>query len=287
MNPTESVAGFEAASSLRACTRALTGPIFLVTAIGGALALAGCDGGSEGKGPKGPTPVSAAPAAGPASGAGAPNAGTGASSGGAGATGVATGVAPKASGASQAGGFPVSGPDGDQTRIEVGGLVMPKPVNWVWTAPTMQFRALQYAVPAQGANAPAAELVFSVFPAGDGGPIDPNLDRWANQFRAADNTAAPSQRTVVAMGGMQVHRIESKGAYMGMGAAAPRPSYMQLGAIVEAPGRNIFIKLVGPEATVESNRAAFDAMLAGMAAGAAPAGAGATGAAPTPPPAGK
>jgi hypothetical protein len=39
---------------------------------------------------------------------------------------------------------------------------------------------------------------------------------------------------------------------------------MQLGAIVEAPGRNVFMKIVGPQATVESNRAAFEAMLAGM-----------------------
>jgi hypothetical protein len=65
---------------------------------------------------------------------------------------------------------------------------------------------------------------------------------------------------------MKVHLIESVGAYMGMGAAAPRPGYMQLGAIVEAPGRNVFMKIVGPQATVESNRAAFEAMLAGMKA---------------------
>jgi hypothetical protein len=39
---------------------------------------------------------------------------------------------------------------------------------------------------------------------------------------------------------------------------------MQLGAIVQAPGRNVFIKVVGPQATVESNRKAFEAMIAGM-----------------------
>ena len=36
------------------------------------------------------------------------------------------------------------------------------------------------------------------------------------------------------------------------------------GAIVQAPGRNVFIKVVGPQATVESNRKAFEAMIAGM-----------------------
>jgi hypothetical protein len=171
--------------------------------------------------------------------------------------------APPAAGQSQAGGYSVSGPDGDQTKIEVGGLVMPKPVTWVWTAPTMQFRALQYAVPALGVNSPAAELVFSVFPAGDGGPVDANLDRWANQFREGE-AAAQSKRAEGAVGGLKVSTIESVGAYMGMGAAAPRPGYMQLGAIVQAPGRNVFIKIVGPQATVESNRKGFEEMIAGI-----------------------
>ncbi len=127
----------------------------------------------------------------------------------------------------------------------------------------MQFRALQYAVPALGVNAPAAELVFSVFPAGDGGPVDANLDRWANQFRSGA-AAAESKRSKSTVNGMQISRVESTGDYMGMGAAAPRPGYMQLGAIVQAPGRTVFMKVVGPQATVESNRAAFEAMIAGM-----------------------
>lgn len=174
-------------------------------------------------------------------------------------------TASPAPGQQQAGGFPVSGPEGDQTVIEVGGLIMPKPITWVWTQPTMQFRALQYAVPAIGVNSPAAELVFSVFTGGEGGPVGANIDRWANQFREGD-AAAASKRSEREIAGMKVHLVESAGAYMGMGAAAPRPGYMQLGAIVEAPGRNVFAKIVGPQATVESNRAAFESMLAGMKA---------------------
>ena len=218
--------------------------------------------------PKGPVPVApAAPAAGgkqaQQSTAGVPLPAP-APSGDPGAQGSQkVSSAPPAAGQSQAGGYPVSGPDGDQTRIEVGGLVMPKPVTWVWTAPTMQFRALQYAVPALGVNSPAAELVFSVFPAGDGGPVGANLDRWANQFREGEG-AAQSKRGEGTVGGLKVSTIESVGAYMGMGAAAPRPGYMQLGAIVQAPGRNVFIKIVGPQATVESNRKGFEEMLAGI-----------------------
>jgi pyruvate/2-oxoglutarate dehydrogenase complex dihydrolipoamide acyltransferase (E2) component len=222
--------------------------------------MSGCE---KAPAPKGPTPVAAKPTT-AAPGAAAATAPVASSSAAAASAPVAPAAnAAAAAAATQAGGYPVSGPDGDQTKIEVGGLTMPKPVTWVWTAPSMQFRALQYAVPALGVNAPAAELVFSVFLAGDGGPVDANLDRWSNQFRAG-NAAAESKRAQSTVNGMQVSRVESVGDYMGMGAAAPRPGYMQLGAIVQAPGRTVFMKVVGPQATVESNRAAFDAMIAGI-----------------------
>ncbi len=219
--------------------------------------MSGCE---KAPAPKGPTPVTVKSERGGASAVAAP---APANATAAAAQVAAAAPAAGAAAQTQAGGYSVSGPDGDQTKIEVGGLTMPKPVTWVWTAPSMQFRALQYAVPALGVNAPAAELVFSVFPAGDGGPVDANLDRWANQFRAG-NAAAESKRSKSTVNGMQISRVESLGDYMGMGAAAPRPGYMQLGAIVQAPGRTVFMKVVGPQATVESNRAAFEAMIAGM-----------------------
>ena len=230
--------------------------VVAVTAVVFAV-MSGCE---KAPAPKGPTPVTTKPAtAAPAAAAAtAPVASSNSAA-------VSAPVPPAATAAAstQAGGYPVSGPDGDQTKIEVGGLTMPKPVTWVWTAPSMQFRALQYAVPALGVNSPAAELVFSVFPAGDGGPVDANLDRWSNQFRSGA-AAAESKRSQATVNGMQVSRVESVGDYMGMGAAAPRPGYMQLGAIVQAPGRTVFMKVVGPQATVESNRAAFEAMIAGI-----------------------
>ena len=223
--------------------------VIALVAMGVFVFLTACDRAPQ---PKGPAPIVPR-----ATDATAPNAPTQAQAA------AAAGGVP--GGETQAGGYAVSGPDDDQMMIRVGGLVMPKPVTWVWTKPSMQFRALQYAVPAQGVNAPAAELVFSVFAGTDGGPVDANLDRWANQFREGD-AAAKSVRAESTVAGMRVLRIESVGAYMGMGAAAPRPGYMQLGAIIEAPGRNVFIKLVGPQATVESNRAAFEAMVAGAKA---------------------
>lgn len=162
-------------------------------------------------------------------------------------------------------------------RIEVAGLVMPKPVAWQWQRPTMQFRTLQYSVPSNGGASPAAELIFSAFPKGGAGPLDANITRWAGQFRSDDGSqqAPIVNRATSEVNGLTVTRVELHGAYMGMGAAAPRPGTTQLGAIVQGPGSDLFIRLLGPDVTVNEARADFERLLAGLkpqsdAAGAAP-----------------
>jgi hypothetical protein len=64
-----------------------------------------------------------------------------------------------------------------------------------------------------------------------------------------------------------VTTIESSGDYTGMGGPMGQQKtighdYRMLGAIVEGPGGNIFVKLTGPSKTVEANRQQFDLLLA-------------------------
>lgn len=158
----------------------------------------------------------------------------------------------------------VSSATSDPKLIEIGGLVMPKPVTWQWQAPTVQFRALQYAVPTKVAGASDAELVFSVFAAGDGGPMDANVKRWISQFRAEDGSPAEAVIADSTVNGIAVKTIELTGLYQGMGQAAPRPGIRQLGAILRTTNGTVFIRLVGPDATVESWRSDFEAMIAGV-----------------------
>jgi hypothetical protein len=58
--------------------------------------------------------------------------------------------------------------------------------------------------------------------------------------------------------------VELKGLYQGVGQAAPRPDMMLLGAIVAAPGRTLYIRLIGQTATVESARERFELLVNGM-----------------------
>ena len=66
--------------------------------------------------------------------------------------------------------------------------------------------------------------------------------------------------------GIPVKLLELAGRYQGMGQAAPRPGMMQLGAIIQAPGRTVFVRLVGQLETVEGARKEFEALVNGVRA---------------------
>ena len=244
-----------------------------------AIALAGCD--------ASPTPRPPAPVEATAVGGGAPAA-TAPASASASASAAATGATSDT--ATRASTDPKTGPtssqafaprpksDGakvdqsawrtstsadDPATLEVAGLRAPKPATWVWTKPSMQFRTLQYSVPGAGDSTKQAELIVSVFVDGDGGPLDANIERWRNQFRVGDRPPE-AKRSSKTIGPLQVELIELAGDYLSMGAPAPKRDFLQLAAIVQAEGRNVFFRLVGPTETVEANRADFEKLVDGI-----------------------
>lgn len=125
----------------------------------------------------------------------------------------------------------------------------------------MRFRTLQYQVPGKVSGSGAAELVFSLFMEEDGGPTDMNIQRWAGQFRSEDGEASTPVLGTIEGDGFTVKTVETVGSYQAMGAPAPRTGQRQLGAIVEAPGRRVFVRLVGPDSTVAAARDDFTRML--------------------------
>lgn len=230
-----------------------------------AVALGAC---GDSPTPKPPAPPVKAPSA-----PSAPQPNTPASPSGAPAGETPTGLPPSHPPIPASGGSPaapdaskwkVSSATDDAAKIEVGGLEMPKPTTWVWTQPTMQFRTLQYTVPAAGDSKETAELIVSLFAGGDGGPLEQNITRWASQFRGPDGKAVTPKLEEKEVDGMKITLVELKGAFMAMGSPAPKEGTLQLGAIIRAEGRNVFLRLNGPEKTVEGERANWDKLIAGL-----------------------
>lgn len=146
------------------------------------------------------------------------------------------------------------------------GLHWTPPAGWKSTG-TTDMRAATYPVAAAAGDTEGAECVVFFFGKGQGGTVEANMERWKNQFAGPDGkppAAKVSKRTV---NGLPVTLIDATGAYSGMGGpmvkqGAVKQGYRLLGAVVEGPGGNIFLKFTGPGKTVAANQGKFDQMLA-------------------------
>lgn len=154
--------------------------------------------------------------------------------------------------------------------MRIGGISAPKPVEWTWTTPPNAFRNLQYTVPAKGGAGAAAELIVSGFVGSDGGPLKQNIDRWVGSFAPEGEEPMAPILSEKVIDGMPVHLVELRGRFRDMGGAS-HPGSLQLGAIVEVPGGRVFIRLIGPESTVEPWRDAWEKLIEGMRKGESPA----------------
>jgi len=107
-----------------------------------------------------------------------------------------------------------------------------------------------------------AECVVYFFGAGQGGSIEANVERWKGQFRQPVDAKA-GKRTIH---GMAVTTLDISGDYSGMGGPmaaekSVKSGYRLLGAILEGPGGNIFLKFTGPTKTIAANQKKFEQLL--------------------------
>jgi hypothetical protein len=127
-------------------------------------------------------------------------------------------------------------------------------------------RAATYPItPVQGDH-DVAECVVYFFGLGQGGSIQANIDRWEGQFNTPGGKPAPAKVTKVTVHGLPVTTIDVSGEYSGVAgpstAAPVRVSgYRLLGAIVEGPGGNVFIKFTDPAKTMAANQAKFQQLI--------------------------
>jgi hypothetical protein len=141
-----------------------------------------------------------------------------------------------------------------------------------WTAPagwknlgTQPMRAATYSVAPVAGDTASAECGVYFFGAGQGGSVEANIERWKGQFTDAGKPAAAKTGTRK-INGLTVTTIDTSGEYSGMGGpmapSTPAAGYRLLGAIVEGPGGNIFLKFTGPARTIAANQQKFEQLLA-------------------------
>ena len=143
-------------------------------------------------------------------------------------------------------------------------LVFDPPSDWTVETPTSSMRKAQYRLPRTAGDPEDAECVVYFFGDMGGGGVEANVERWCAQFEQPDgrpskDVLARSEREVA---GMPVHEFRLSGTYVaetapGSGVRVNKPASAMLAAIVESDHGLYYVKLVGPEATVEKHAAGF------------------------------
>lgn len=144
------------------------------------------------------------------------------------------------------------------------------PAAWIVQVPKSNMRKAQYTLPRVEGDPEDGELVVYQFP-GVAGNIDANIDRWCGQFEQPDGKSSKDvvERAHREVNCVAVTEVALTGRYVaetmpGSGERVNKPGWAMLAAIVETPGDPYFIKLTGPEKTVEHWRAPFEAFVSSV-----------------------
>ena len=136
-----------------------------------------------------------------------------------------------------------------------------------WKAgPPQMMRAATYAVAAAPGDKTGAECALYFFGAGQGGSVQANIDRWKEQFTGPGGKPAAATVAKRMVHGIAMTTIDVAGDYSGMGGPMAQgktvSGYRLLGAIIEGPGGNVFVKFTGPMKTMAANKAKYEQLLA-------------------------
>ncbi len=145
--------------------------------------------------------------------------------------------------------------------IEALGLKFVVPSGWKSAPPSNNMRLAEIQVPgASGDAAKACTIVFSTA----GGTVQSNMDRWAGQVTGVSGGPAKSDVTSRDVAGLKVSIGEFTGTFAGMGDSPAKQDWMLRGAIIEAPGGLLFVKMTGPAESMTAAGPAFHAMIDGL-----------------------
>lgn len=123
------------------------------------------------------------------------------------------------------------------------------PENWL-KLPAVQFRDLNYRFGKSG----EAEVYVSIL----SGSVGENVNRWLRQFgqEPLEPTGLDALERI-SIAGTDGVWVETEGEYgSGMGAEA-KPGYGLAGVIAEVDGRILTVKMIGPKAEVDAEKAAL------------------------------
>lgn len=162
----------------------------------------------------------------------------------------------------------VLGADEPTKTVDAGGLSFKAPESWKSVPTNSPMRRAQLKVePVPGDEYPALLVVYA-FPGG-AGSVEANLTRWQGQFKDADGKPPKIESKTVKGKNTEVTRVETAGHYKpgaipGMAPEPERENARMLVAIVTTAKVGYFLKMVGPDKTMNSLKPSFDALISSL-----------------------
>jgi len=143
--------------------------------------------------------------------------------------------------------------------FRVGPLRFDRPESWQWGKPSGSFRTAQ--LEKKAPDGTPLVITFSRFPAGEGGSVQANVDRWISQFTQTTGTPEVISHAGTGCPFTLVKILGTmKGGVPG-GPAKELPQAMLRGAILESDGELVMVKLAGPASAVRSGEKDFEALV--------------------------
>jgi hypothetical protein len=137
------------------------------------------------------------------------------------------------------------------------------PEGWIEEQPASGMRVSQYGLSRAEGDAEDAVCYVAHFPGG-GGSVEANLQRWYDQFIQPDGRPSKAVAKVnrAERNGLQQTLVDLTGTFQQsttpMGPVSEeKPNFRMLGAVIETPAGPWFVKLIGPERTVERWKESF------------------------------
>jgi hypothetical protein len=144
----------------------------------------------------------------------------------------------------------------DSAKFSVGAFAFTRPADWKSIEPTSPMRKAQLQIPGKDGGKPA-DITFFFFGEGNGGGVEPNVQRWLGQIagKPDSNKVEPQE-----FNGVKVTLVSAEGTLK----AAPMAGITEeiadaalLGAILEHSEGAVFVKMTGPATLVKASREQF------------------------------
>lgn len=137
------------------------------------------------------------------------------------------------------------------TAFQKSSLKFTVPAGWIEEERTSSMRIAQYRLPKAETDTEDASLVLYYFGPGQGGSAAANVERWMKQIEGNSG-----KQDYLEVHGLKITTVDVSGTYVaetapGSGTFNNKPGFRLRGVVVETPNGNYFVKLVGPEKTVE------------------------------------